>query len=232
MTTSQLEVALGQVRGRIAEAAERAGREPRSVRIVAVTKGRPISAARAALSLGLSDLGENRVEELEVKVPQIESADVRWHMIGRLQRRKAPEVRALAHSLHSLDSVKLAERLERTAPDGTAPMPVLVQVNTAGEEQKTGFEPGDFFQGMEAILAMESLRVEGLMTMAPFTQDENVLRAAFRRLRELNDEARSRFPGYSGVELSMGMSNDYQVAVEEGSTMVRLGTVLFGERDG
>lgn len=232
MDTSRLQERVEGIRHRVHAAAERGGRSSADVRLVAVTKGHPVSVARMAAEAGLLELGENRVEELAEKVPALMGEPVRWHMIGRLQRRKAPRVRELAHMLHSLDSVALAERLERTAPEGAEPLPVLVQVNTAGEEEKTGFEPEEFLGEVETLLTFGSLKVEGLMTMAPFTDDERVLRDAFRSLRELHEEARTRFPNYTGVELSMGMSNDFELAVEEGSTMVRLGTVLFGEREG
>lgn len=169
-------------------------------------------------------------------------------MIGHLQRRKAPRVRGVAHLVHSVDSLRLAERLDDAERLGLAermdvgsgqagqggqnaalPLPILLQVNTAGEESKSGFAPGELAEALGAVLRLTTLRVEGLMTMAPLTNDEAVLRATFRGLRELRDEARGRLPTFAGTELSMGMSNDFEIAVEEGSTIVRLGTVLLGE---
>jgi pyridoxal phosphate enzyme (YggS family) len=237
----RLREALPWVRDRLAGAADRAGRVPEGVRIVAVTKGHAFEAIEAALAAGLSDLGENRVEELEEKVARWRGdaggpdgagtgPTPRWHMIGRLQRRKAPRVRGLADLVHSVDSLELAERMDRSAPEGAGPLRMLVQVNTSGEESKTGLTPGNAIEAIAAITRLSSLRVEGLMTMAPLTEDERVLRDTFRRLRELHEEAGRADVGYRGSELSMGMSNDYEIAVEEGSTMVRLGTVLFGER--
>jgi pyridoxal phosphate enzyme (YggS family) len=231
----RLRDALPEVRSRIAGAADRSGRSPTDVRIVAVTKGHAFDAVEAALAAGLQDLGENRIEELEAKAARFREA--RWHMIGRLQKRKAPKVFGLAWLVHSVDSVELAERLDRSArdgaaPEGTVPLDVLVQVNTSGEESKTGFGAENAIEGIGALLGLRTLRVRGLMTMAPLTSDERVLRATFRRLREVQEEAGRALDGYRGTELSMGMSNDFEIAVEEGSTMVRLGTVLLGERPG
>jgi len=219
------------VRSRIAQAADRAGRNGDAVRLVVVTKGHPPEAVEAALAAGLTNLGENRVEELEEKHALFGTAGpAQWHMIGHLQSRKAPRIRPLVSLLHSLDSVKLARRLERTAPEGAGPLPVLVQVNTSGEEAKYGFSPEAFRGSLPEVLELESIRIEGLMTMAPLTDDRDVLRRTFRGLRELHEEAGAAHDRYAGSHLSMGMSNDFELAVEEGSTMVRLGTVLLGER--
>ena len=221
---------LPELRGRIAEAAARAGRDPGEVRVVAVTKGHPLAAVEAAVAAGLGRLGENRVAELEEKAGLVAGGTVEWHMIGRLQRRVAPRVRGLASLVHSLDSLGLAARLERTAPPGAPPLPVLAQVNVSGEATKAGFSPDELPGALEALLGLGSLEVRGLMTMAPFTRDERTLRTAFRGLRRLGEEAALRFPGYRGRELSMGMSNDYEWAVEEGSTIVRVGSAIFGRR--
>lgn len=230
---TQLRDGLARVREAIGVAAARAGRSPDSVRIMAVTKGHPVEALQAALEVGVEDLGENRLSELEVKRKALAGDPrPRWHMVGHVQSRKAPRIRDEAHVLHSLDSLKLAERFERTAPEGGDPLPVFVQVNTSGEDAKYGFSPDEFRAQISRILDLPSLRVKGLMTMAPYTDDESVVRATFRGLRELQEEALSEVEGYVARELSMGMSNDYEVAVEEGSTMVRLGTVLLGERPG
>lgn len=231
MYAERLAHRLPEVWERVAEAALRAGREPETVRIVAVTKGHPLEALRAALDAGLTELGENRVGELERKWTELaDEPRVSWHMVGHVQSRKAPRVREVGAFLHSLDSVKLARRLERTAPEGMEPLPVLVQVNTSGEDAKYGFSPEGFREAIGEILDLRSLRVEGLMTMAPLSGDETLLRDTFRRLRELNEEAGETHPDYIGRELSMGMTNDFELAVEEGSTLVRLGTALFGER--
>lgn len=231
MFLQRLSETLPQVRDRMANACVRAGREPESVRLVAVTKGHPVDVVRASIDAGLEDLAENRVGALLDRGSAFETEACRWHMVGHLQRRKAPDVRGRVSLLHSLDSVRLARRLERTREPGEPVLPVLVQVNTSGEPSKYGFAPEEVDDAMAAILELGSLEVRGLMTMAPYTDDESVLRGTFRRLRELGDRLRVEVDGYDGRELSMGMSNDYEIAIEEGSTMVRLGTALFGERD-
>ncbi len=228
---SRLAPALAEVRQGIERACERVGRDPKEVRIVAVTKGHGEGAIEAALAAGLRDLGENRIGALGERVPRFaDHGELRWHMVGHLQSRKAPQVHGLVRLLHSLDSLRLGERLDRSRPDAADPLPVLVQVNTSGEEAKYGFTPDAFRRELPELLALGGLRIEGLMTMAPFTADEGVVRTTFRRLKELHEEALQGDSGYAGRELSMGMSNDWEIAVEEGSTLLRLGTVLFGER--
>ena len=220
---------LPRVRARIAEAARSAGRDPADVRLVAVTKGHPVEAVRAALTAGLVDLGENRVDELAEKVGVVGRAGVRWHMIGHVQSRKAKDAAALADLVHSVDSPKLAEKLGRAAAEGGRTLDVLVQVNTSGEASKEGFGVAEAEDEAPRIAEIPGLRVLGLMTMAPLTDDERVLGATFAGLRELRDRLRARSERV-GAELSMGMTNDLAVAVREGSTMVRIGTALFGER--
>ena len=225
-----LEETLPTVRERLQRAAARASRSPDEVRIVTVTKGHPVEAIEAALAMGLRDLGENRLEELKAKVGEVTPGSVDWHMVGHLQRRTAPRVRELASLVHSLDSIRLAERLERTAAGRVLPLRVLLQVNVSGEGSKSGFRPEELFGALERLLGFKTLTLEGLMTMAPFTQDQGVIRRAFSGLRELQKEAAERFPEFGGKELSMGMSNDFELAVEEGSTIVRIGSALLGKR--
>ena len=226
----RLAEALPRVREAIEQAAGSAGRDPASVRLVAVTKGHPVEAAEAALAAGLQDLGENRVEELEGKVARL-GRRARWHLIGHLQSRKAARALQAAELIHSVDSLKLAERLSRAADElGLERVPVLLQVNVSGEETKGGFSKADALEGLAQAAEVPRLRVEGLMTMAPLTDDERVLRATFGDLRELLDRLRRVRPEV-GAELSMGMTNDLHIAVAEGSTMVRIGTALFGERE-
>ena len=220
---------LPRVRERIAAAAERSGRSPSAIRIVTVTKGHPPGAAGAAVEAGLLDLGENRVEEMEDKVPLVPERDVRWHMIGHVQRRKAGRAACLAALVHSVDSLRLAERLSRCGEAAGRRAPVLVQVNASGEATKGGFPAPAALDGIGKVAELGGLRVLGLMTMAPFTGDEAVLRSVFAKTRSVM-EAAAGIPGVEGCELSMGMSNDYGLAVEEGSTMVRLGTTLLGAR--
>jgi hypothetical protein len=221
---------LPRVREAIAEAAVGAGRDPTSVRLVAVTKGHPLEAAEAALAAGLVDLGENRVEELGTKVARL-GRRARWHLIGHVQGRKAVRALEVADLIHSVDSLKLAERLSRAALDcGRDAVPILLQVNTSGEESKSGFPIEGATDMVAGVVALPGLTVRGLMTMAPLTGDEWILRATFRSLRELLERLRHEHPEVGG-ELSMGMTNDLRIAVEEGSTMLRIGTALFGERE-
>ena len=230
-----LEMNLPYVRDRIAAAAERSGRDPGAVRIVAVTKGHASGAIEAALAAGLVDIGENRVEELQRKAPLFEAGTITWHAIGHIQRRKAAGAARLAALIHSVDSLRLAEKLSRLGEAETRRVPVLVQVNASGEATKGGLpvalDPDAALNGIGRIAALPGLRVMGLMTMAPFVAREAALRATFAKTRAAL-EAASSIDGFAGRELSMGMSNDYEIAVEEGSTMVRLGTTLFGPRPG
>lgn len=230
------------VREAVAEAAARAGRDPSEVTIVAITKGHPWAMVEAAWEAGFRDLGENRVEGLveragrtltPVQEGEREGGEAppRWHMVGRLQRRQAPELHGVAHLVHSVDSLRLAERLDRTLPEGAAPLSILLQVNTSGEEGKAGVDPLEAEEIVGRIADLGGVRLKGLMTMAPYTDQEGVLRRTFQGLRRLH-EGLGAEGGYGGHILSMGMSNDYRLAVEEGSTMIRLGTVLFGERVG
>ncbi|MDT8341509.1 MAG: YggS family pyridoxal phosphate-dependent enzyme [Longimicrobiales bacterium] len=229
MYAERLQETLPRVREVIRDAAHAAGRTEESVRLVAVTKGHPLAAVRAALAAGLTDLGENRVGELEEKVRAVGREGVRWHMIGHVQRRKAPALVGLAHLVHSVDRIALAERLGRAAVAAQSEVSVLVQVNTSGEEAKGGFPLREAVEGVLRVAETAGLRVEGLMTMAPYVDDERVLRQAFGRLREALADVR-RHDARVGGELSMGMSNDLRWAVEEGSTMVRIGTALLGPR--
>lgn len=224
---SRLAETLPEVRGRMADAARSAGRDPEAVRLVAVTKGHPLEAVEAALEAGLTDLGENRVGELEAKVAEVGREAVTWHMIGHLQRRKAPRAIEVADLIHSVDSVRLAERISRVS-EGRE-VPVLVQVNTSGEDSKYGFEGEGVVEEIHRVSELPGLKVEGLMTMAPFVDDEAVLTSSFRRLRETLERVR-KATDRVGPELSMGMTNDLETAIREGSTMVRIGTALFGER--
>ncbi|TVR63684.1 MAG: YggS family pyridoxal phosphate-dependent enzyme [Gemmatimonadales bacterium] len=222
---------LPDIRERLDAAAVRSGRRAGEVQIVAVTKGHSAAALRAVLDAGLYNLGENRVEELERKQDELQDDDrPRWHMVGHVQSRKAPQLWGRVNLLHSLDSSKLGARFHRTRPEGAEPIPVLVQVNTSGEDAKYGFTPEGFTQALPGLVELTGLQVRGLMTMAPFTDDEEWVRTTFRRLRETHEWARANCPGYEGTELSMGMSNDFEIAVEEGSTMIRLGSALLGER--
>lgn len=197
------------------------------VRIVAVTKAHGPEAVKAALAAGLTDVGENRVQEALQKQEALPGVAVAWHLIGTLQRNKARHAAGRFALIHSLDRADLAVELDRRVSPDTR-QAVLVQVNCSDEPQKGGVEPAELPALLEALQGLARLDVRGLMTMSALTQDTAEQRRAFRRLRELRDAAERR--GQRLPELSMGMSGDFPVAVEEGATMVRLGTVLFGER--
>jgi hypothetical protein len=197
------------------------------VRIVAVTKGHPPDAVRAALRAGLADVGENRVQEALAKQAEVGEA-ARWHLIGHLQTNKARSVAGRFAMVHSVDSVRVAEALAAAAASGGVRVPVLVQVNVAREARKSGCAPDEAAALVERAGALEGLELKGLMTMAPFTGDEAAQRRVFGDLRRLRDALRAS--GRPLPELSMGMSGDFRAAVAEGATVLRLGTVLFGER--
>jgi hypothetical protein len=198
------------------------------VRVVAVTKGHPPEAVRAAVAAGLEDVGENRVQEALGKQDALGQVAVTWHLIGTLQRNKAKQAVGRFALIHSVDRADLAIELDRRA-DGHGRQRVLLQVNCSDEPQKGGVEPEALPALLEAAAALPRLEVVGLMTMSALTDDQAEQRRAFRRLRELRE--RCERAGHRLAELSMGMSGDYPTAVEEGATMVRLGTILFGERD-
>lgn len=218
---------LPRVRDRIAAALARTGRTD-DVIILPVTKGHPAAAVRAVAAAGLGRAGENRVQELESKRSELGGL-VEWHLIGHLQRNKARRALALSDVIHSLDSVRLADELAREAERAGTTLRVYVQVNVSGEATKGGFEPEEAPAEVARIAGLPGLAVEGLMTMAPFTDDLAVQRKTFAAARSLLEQCAAAAPEI-GRGLSMGMSNDYEVAVEEGSTIVRLGTVLLGER--
>jgi PLP dependent protein len=222
---------LPRVRTQIERAEAVSARPAGSVRLVAVTKGHPFEAVRAALAAGLSDLGENRVTELETKVEAFGSRAANWHMIGHIQSRKASRIIGIADLVHSVDSLRLAEKLSRSAVEQGTVVSVLAQVNTSGEGSKGGFEGEGAVEEIHEVAELQGLDVLGLMTMAPFVDDEVVLGNAFAGLRELSERL-TAVTDRIGGELSMGMTNDLEVAIREGSTMVRIGTALFGERDG
>jgi len=227
---ARLAATLPRVLERIAAAAEAGGRRPEAVRLIAVTKSHPLAAVEAALAAGLPDLGENRVEELEWKARAVTGRGVRWHMIGHLQRRKAARALALADLIHSVDTVRLGERLSRLATEQDRQVRVLAQVNVSGEESKSGFDLASAADEIHRVAELPGLRVEGLMTMAPLVDDEAVLTKTFAGLRRLLESLHAGGAAV-GAELSMGMTHDLEVAVREGSTMVRIGTALFGERN-
>jgi len=235
---------LDEVRGKIAGACARAKRDPKEVTLIAVTKTAGPEAIREILSLGVSDLGESRVQQLMQRASQIneglarrrvhgdEGAPApapRWHMIGHVQRNKIKQLIPLIHCVHSVDSLRLAEELDAAAAKLGRKLNVMMQLNASEEPQKFGVAIGAATHLGEQIATMPNLQLVGLMTMAELTDDEKTIRTAFRRTREVFEEMRWQKTGGAGFRhLSMGMSHDYEIAIEEGSTMIRVGTALFG----
>jgi pyridoxal phosphate enzyme (YggS family) len=220
------------VRERMRRAAARAGRSPDDVVLVAVTKTHPPEVVREAFAAGLRDFGENRVQEAEGKVlalADLRTAGIRWHLVGHLQSNKARKAVPLFDLVHSLDDADLGRRLDRIGAEAARVVRTLVQVDLAGEGTKSGLPEDALLPTLEALRGLPSLRVEGLMVLPPFAEDPERTRPYFRRLRELRDRAREQSL-LRGSELSMGMSHDFEVAIEEGATYVRVGTELFGER--
>ncbi len=223
-----------EARATIAVAAQRAGRRPDEVTIVAVTKAFPPEIVRAAVAAGLTHIGENRVQEARDKRLQLEDLrGVTWHLVGHLQKNKAAAALRLFDCIHSVDSLELAQILAHRAEALGRVIPILLEVNVGGEPTKFGFrldDPSPLYRAVEGVLLLPALRLEGLMTVAPICSDPEEVRPVFRRLRELRDALRERYPDAPWSHLSMGMTDDYPVAVEEGATLVRLGRALFGER--
>lgn len=250
------------VHDRMAAAARRAGRAPDEITLVAVTKTHPVDVIAEAIAAGVHDLGENRVQEAEQKIPQFPGGQtgLTWHLIGHLQRNKAKTATHLFDIVHSLDSLRLAETLNRhvetldatTIPSTPQPstanvqplvrrrLPVLLQVNVSGEASKEGFDlPGGpenhthlalFLADVERMLALPHLHVQGLMTIAPLVSEPEQARPVFRTLRRLRDLLARRFPATDWPHLSMGMTDDFEVAIEEGATIIRVGRAIFGAR--
>jgi hypothetical protein len=224
----------GDILARIEAAARRAGRDPSGVTLVAVSKTHPAALVGEAAAAGLRDFGENRVQEAEAKAAESKTSapGLRWHLIGNLQANKARRAARLFDLIHSVDSAALVARLERVCgEEGRGSLDVLVQVDLAGEETKSGAPVEELPAVFEALGACVRVRCRGLMVLPPFFEDAEAARPYFQRLRGLRDEwgGRGAFGGGVG-ELSMGMSHDYEVAVEEGATLVRVGTALFGGR--
>jgi pyridoxal phosphate enzyme (YggS family) len=230
MSFADLDGRLSAIRAEIARRQVEGG-WTHPVTIVAVTKGFGPNAVAAAVGAGLTDIGENRVQEALAKMDAVAARGMtpRWHLIGHLQRNKARFVPARFALVHTVDSLELAAELDRRAAQAGVRVPVLVQVNVAGEDQKSGCAPADAAQVVRGVARSAALAVEGLMAMAPFTDDEEIQRRTFREVRALRD--RLQEDGTCLPTLSMGMSGDFGTAVAEGATLIRLGTALFGPRD-
>ncbi|HET89745.1 MAG TPA: YggS family pyridoxal phosphate-dependent enzyme [Chloroflexi bacterium] len=237
---------LKQVCDRLAEAALRVGRDPTEVTLVAVSKTHPVETVVAAYEAGVRHFGENRVEEGAPKIPAVRAAlptaPPTWHMVGHVQSRKTERVVDHFDIVHSVDRLKIARYCSRFAQQAGRTLPVLLECNVSGEESKYGFDLSGwerdegrregFFAVVEEILALPALAVQGLMTMAPFVPDPETVRPVFISLRALLDLLKERFPTADWGHLSMGMTDDFEVAVEEGATMVRIGRAIFGPRLG
>lgn len=222
---------IAAVRHRIDTAATRAGRDPRDVRLLPVSKTVPEDRIRLAVAAGCDQLGENKVQEAKRKSEALADLGVRWSVIGHLQRNKARDVAAFAAEFQALDSLRLADALERRLQGAGRSLDVFVQVNTSGEESKFGLAPADVLDTLRALRSYDCLRVQGLMTLAIFAPEPDRVRRCFTLLRELRDQARDTDPSLIGAgELSMGMSGDFEIAVEEGATCVRVGQAIFGAR--
>jgi len=223
---------IARVQERIAAACRSAGRNPDGVRLVAVTKKVSPERIRAAYAAGLRDLGENRLQEAKGKRPAVSDLAVTWHMIGHLQTNKAKAACELFHWVHSLDSWRLAEKLQHDAQDQKIELPVLLEVNLGEEASKSGVRESEVPSLLEQLSPLTNLRVRGLMVIPPFLDDPEQVRPYFRRLRELAESLTvARIPNISLTELSMGMSHDFEVAIEEGATIIRVGTAIFGPRE-
>ena len=219
---------LQSVRQRIAGACQRSGRDPAAITLLAVSKNQPPERIRAAAAAGLSLFGENRVQEAKSKISQC-PASLRWHMIGHLQSNKCRDAISLFSMIQSVDSLPLAVELNKWAGHFARTMPVLLEINIAGESSKFGCSPGELPAVLPQINALPRLEIHGLMTVAPYSPDPERIRPVFRRLRELKGEC-EKILGAPLPHLSMGMTGDFEVAVEEGATMIRLGSALFGPR--
>ncbi len=235
MRRAEIAANLHEVRTRIAAAALRVGRQPSDVRLVAVSKTHPLADIEAALTAGQLDFGENRLEELwpKVEAARRQGLDaIRWHIIGTIQSRKSRDAVGPFALIHSIDRVKIAQRLSRDAVAANCVLDVLLEINISGEASKHGFSPDALRSAVNELLALPGIRIRGLMTMAPFEAEPEQTRPVFRALRLLRDELVERIPQGNWCELSMGMTNDFEIAIEEGATIVRIGSAIFGSRNG
>lgn len=222
---------LKEVEAKIEDACKRANRSRNDVTLIAVSKTKPIEMLQEAYELGIRDFGENKVQEVCEKYPHMPS-DTTWHMIGHLQRNKVKQIVGKAALIHSVDSVRLAEEIEKEAQKKNVTVDILLEVNVAEEESKFGLKIDEVLEAVTQISSFSHIRIKGLMTIAPFVENPEENRAVFSSLRKLSvDIASKNIDNVSVDILSMGMTNDYEVAIEEGATMIRVGTGIFGKRD-
>lgn len=225
-TEDYLRENFSDVKRKIEQAAQKCGRNEEEIKLVAVSKTQPAEVLRAAIAAGANVFGENKVQEAESKILEIGRETVEWHLIGHLQSNKARKAVQLFDVVHTLDSIELAERLERICiEENRTGLSVLIQVDLANETTKNGIAEEDLPQLIEFLQTCKRLKFDGLMIIPPFFEDAEKVRPYFRRLREIRDKILPR-----GGELSMGMSHDFEIAIEEGATLVRVGTAIFGER--
>ena len=223
-----LAVNLEKIRQRIKTACDRSDREPNSLTLLAVTKMQPPPIINLAASLGLLIFGENKVQEAKAKIPSC-SGKLRWHFIGHLQSNKCRDAVELFEMVQSVDSFPLAQEISKRCEPAGKSMPILLEVNVAGEASKFGYQPGKLLTELKELNTLPRLQIRGLMTVPPWSPEAEKARPHFRRLRELKQECEQKL-GSPLPHLSMGMSGDFEVAIEEGATMVRIGTALFGMR--
>ena len=219
---------LNSIQQRIASACDRAGREPGSVTLLAVTKAQPPEIIDEAARIGLTLFGENKMQEAKAKMPLC-SGRLRWHFIGHLQTNKCRDAVEWFEMIQSVDSLRVAEEIHRRAEQAGKRMPILLEVNLAGEASKFGYRPEQLLAELPKLNALNRLEIHGLMTVPPWTPEAETVRPVFRRMRELKAQCEQAL-GAPLLHLSMGMSGDFEVAIEEGATMVRIGTALFGTR--
>lgn len=226
-----LKANIARIHERIAVACRRSGRRPEDVRLIAVSKTVSPERIRQAYEAGLRDFGENRVQEADAKRPALSDLTATWHLVGHLQTNKAKPARQLFHWVHSLDSLRLAQKLDESVVCSGERLPVLIQVNLGEEAAKSGVRAEEVLQLAEQVSSLSTLELRGLMVLPPFFEDAEQARPFFGRLRELAERVRAaHLPNVAMDELSMGMSHDFEVAVEEGATIVRVGTAIFGPR--
>jgi len=219
---------LKAIQQRMAAACARAGRAPGTVTLIAVTKGQPPEAVAEAAKLGLALFGENKVQEAKAKIPLCPGR-LHWHLVGHLQTNKCRDAVELFEMIHSVDSLHLAQEINKRAEQAARTMPILLEVNAAGEASKFGYSPERLLAEFSQINALPRLEIHGLMTVPPWTPNPEKARPLFRQLRQLKDQC-EQLLGAPLPSLSMGMTGDFEVAIEEGATIVRIGTALFGER--
>ncbi len=222
---------IAAVRASIQEAAGRVGRRPEEITLIAVSKTKPVSMVETAYHLGITNFGENRVQDALPKIAAFHPQGIRWHMIGRLQSNKAHKVASSFDAVHSIDSLHLAQALNRyTEIEGKDRLPVLLEVNIAGEQSKAGLSEAEVPALAQQVAKLPYLDLQGLMTVAPRVENPEEVRPVFRALRSLQNRLRDEVPDCSWQHLSMGMTDDYCIAIEEGATIVRVGRAIFGER--